>query len=491
MVSKYLKKILIIFFAFIMIFAAGSNGFAQTQFRFPVVMIWMGDSTSHPVWALDGAAYHNTAEGKSYIRWAGEWTTLADGSQGPKGDKGEEGAAGTKGEKGDPGVQGIRGEKGESGEKGEPGETGEDGAQGSQGIQGEKGDTGIQGIQGIQGEQGDAGPVSMQWRGDWQSDLDYNKDEIVFYNNKTYIAVDGSTGASPTVYDAENNYVSINRTYWDRFSADYDEVKSTSYNSAVVGYTELQACTAEDSSLACENKVKLTINIATDDEVILEGAVVETIEAFGEPDPLAETIKITIAKKQRHPEKGIPAYPGYNNDFNVFVTVEMGEWSHTVTLSPELPVYSSKEDTVYKALTNKYHLNIILLSSNQLVISANLLSVKVIEIISEAYIEYVTGAVQTDSDNRTAEVEVEIKNEGDHRTSYILSAFDCTKEILPVIAQNRTLDSLESSIVKFSLRTREPGSTFETGDKIKIRLSSADSGQKYDEVEADIIVSDP
>jgi Collagen triple helix repeat (20 copies) len=171
------------------------------------------------------------------------WLPLLPSGPGPKGDRGDPGdigppgAQGNRGEQGDPGpqgavgpqgpqgIQGPKGDKGDAGEAGAQGATGQIGPQGIQGIQGpkgdkgDKGDTGTAGAAGVagpagptgptgpQGQPGQQGPVGPQgadgrtfnFRGSWDADTAYARDEVVHYQGSSWIAVAPSTGAAPSV----------------------------------------------------------------------------------------------------------------------------------------------------------------------------------------------------------------------------------------------------------------------------------------------------
>lgn len=145
-----------------------------------VNIIWKGTLSSAPGSPVDGWAYKNSTDGKSYLRYNGAWAEMnqdgatgATGATGPKGDQGDQGIQGIPGNNGSNGINGATWYNG----TGAPSSgTGVDGdfyldntnpnnvykkITGSwtlqTNIQGNTGATGSQGIQGIQGIQGNPG----------------------------------------------------------------------------------------------------------------------------------------------------------------------------------------------------------------------------------------------------------------------------------------------------------------------------------------------
>jgi hypothetical protein len=90
--------------------------------------------------------------------------------------------------------------------EGTKGDTGERGPQGEQGEKGEPGEPGLQGEPGKDGVNGEPGPIIYP-AGVFSTEKSYKRinDTIPYveYNNKYYICIGESTGATPDV-DAEN-----------------------------------------------------------------------------------------------------------------------------------------------------------------------------------------------------------------------------------------------------------------------------------------------
>jgi hypothetical protein len=78
------------------------------------------------------------------------------------------------------------------------------GADGAAGAVGPAGPQGPQGLRGLQGDPGPAGPTGtrgLNWRGAWNAGTNYAKDDAVYYNGSSYVALIaiGTSGAVPGV----------------------------------------------------------------------------------------------------------------------------------------------------------------------------------------------------------------------------------------------------------------------------------------------------
>ncbi len=84
---------------------------------------------------------------------------------------------------------------------GPPGPAGPDGAPGAVGPAGPQGPQGLRGPQGDPGPAGPTGSRGLNWRGGWNAGSDYAKDDAVYYNGSSYVAVVniGTSGAVPGV----------------------------------------------------------------------------------------------------------------------------------------------------------------------------------------------------------------------------------------------------------------------------------------------------
>jgi hypothetical protein len=185
------------------------------------------------------------------------------GLQGLKGDTGDTGLQGLKGDTGDTGLQGLKGDTGLQGLKGDTGDTGlsinwkgdwsnlssysvndavsyqgvsyiaiiesidrlptnttywdkmadkgDTGDTGLEGSKGDKGDTGDTGLQGPKGDTGDTG-LSINWKGDWDSQVSYLVNDSVTYQGSSYIAIVDCLDRLPT-----------NTTYWGKMTAKGDK----------------------------------------------------------------------------------------------------------------------------------------------------------------------------------------------------------------------------------------------------------------------------
>jgi hypothetical protein len=126
----------------------GIQGEEGTQATFSIT------SATPPTSPVNGQAWFNSNNGKSYIYYDSYWVEVGSSLSGPAGATGPQGIQGLKGDTGDTGNTGPTGSQGIQGLKGDTGNTGATGAtgsQGPQGIQGVKGDTGATGATGPAG----------------------------------------------------------------------------------------------------------------------------------------------------------------------------------------------------------------------------------------------------------------------------------------------------------------------------------------------------
>ncbi len=84
---------------------------------------------------------------------------------------------------------------------GPQGPAGADGAAGPVGPSGPQGPVGPRGVQGDLGPQGPTGTRGLNWKGAWSAGGNYAKDDAVYYNGSSYVALTtiGTSGAVPGV----------------------------------------------------------------------------------------------------------------------------------------------------------------------------------------------------------------------------------------------------------------------------------------------------
>ena len=76
--------------------------------------------------------------------------------------------------------------------KGEKGERGCRGKQGKCGVRGHDGQCGKKGRKGRKG-------VSFCWKGEWNQDIEYDINDVVYYNSSTYIAIEFNVNSNPEI----------------------------------------------------------------------------------------------------------------------------------------------------------------------------------------------------------------------------------------------------------------------------------------------------
>lgn len=147
------------------------------------VVLWQGAS-----WASLQASNHGNTPDASPLWW-GSLTV-----------RGATGSTGAVGATGATGLQGVQGAIGPAGERGLQGPVGEAGPQGAQGLAGPMGATGAVGAQGAKG---DPGPVGITFRGAYQSTTNYASNDVVTWQQQTWIAMAGSNlGNTPSLSPA-------------------------------------------------------------------------------------------------------------------------------------------------------------------------------------------------------------------------------------------------------------------------------------------------
>ena len=123
------------------------------------------------------------------------------GKTGKQGKQGSRGDRGTTGKHGKVGSRGLTGKTGKTGLVGKQGKVGAQGPKGPKGDKGESGKPGPQGKTGPKGDKGDAGEtgdVGMTFRGQYQSDTRYNKNDVVFYAGSSFIALEDNRNTAPS-----------------------------------------------------------------------------------------------------------------------------------------------------------------------------------------------------------------------------------------------------------------------------------------------------
>ncbi len=90
----------------------------------------------------------------------------------------------------------IKGDRGSRGKQGPPGPEGPVGPMGSEGPRGKRGPAGPKGKTGCQGKRGPPGPAFV-WRGPWKSNEEYYKNDVVYFEGSSFIAVMNNCNSPP------------------------------------------------------------------------------------------------------------------------------------------------------------------------------------------------------------------------------------------------------------------------------------------------------
>ena len=166
--------------------ATGRPGFvyqgpyaSATNYAGGDVVLWQGSSF---------ASLHDGNHGNTPDSSPSDWGLLT--STGPMGDKGDAGLAGP---------QGLQGPAGQMGSPGQQGPTGPVGSTGPQGLPGRDGAQGLTGSTGPAGPRGDPGPAGLNFRGTYDSTINYGQNDAVTYQNQTWLSLTpGNNGQTPS-----------------------------------------------------------------------------------------------------------------------------------------------------------------------------------------------------------------------------------------------------------------------------------------------------
>ncbi|WP_160115257.1 DNRLRE domain-containing protein [Bryocella elongata] len=169
------------------------------------VVVWQGAS-----YASLTASNHGQTPGVNPAAWgllAAQGGVGVAGPSGATGATGAMGPAGAQGPVGPLGAQGVQGPQGPAGAQGLTGATGAVGPQGVQGLQGVAGTAGAQGVPGVMGATGvvgptgatgAAGPVGLNFRGAYDSTINYGANDGVLWQGAGWVSQhDSNHGNTP------------------------------------------------------------------------------------------------------------------------------------------------------------------------------------------------------------------------------------------------------------------------------------------------------
>jgi hypothetical protein len=127
----------------------------------------------------------------NFVSKGGSGSSGTSGTSGSSGTAGTSGSSGTAGSSGTSGSNGSSGTSGSSGSNGSSGTSGSSGSNGSSGTSGSSGSTGTSGTAGTSGSSGTAGSsgTSFRWKGLFIFPSGYSVNDVVNYNNSSYICI--------------------------------------------------------------------------------------------------------------------------------------------------------------------------------------------------------------------------------------------------------------------------------------------------------------
>ncbi|SFC07649.1 Carbohydrate binding domain-containing protein, partial [Pseudoalteromonas denitrificans DSM 6059] len=146
------------------------------------------------------------------------WQLLVSkGDKGLDGKNGVDGIAGKDGLDGKNGVDGIAGKDGLDGKNGVDGIAGKDGLAGKNGVDGTAGKDGLDGTNGVDGIAGKDGKDGLRFRGVWDQNTEYVKNDFVTYQGNTYITLNNLQS------DNESKMPELDSQNWKLFVAKGDK----------------------------------------------------------------------------------------------------------------------------------------------------------------------------------------------------------------------------------------------------------------------------
>jgi hypothetical protein len=183
---------------------ASKNQFIEINVT-PAVVAWLNGSEPNNGLVLAGAGAVNVSFDSKENTGTSHPPELDIVFSGPIGPAGPQGPPGATGAAGATGPSGAQGPVGNTGPQGATGPAGPQGPIGSTGNTGAMGPIGPMGLTGPQGAQGPAGPQGsgLIFQGAYSSATEYQIDNVVLYNNSSYIALAANQAVEPDLNPAE------------------------------------------------------------------------------------------------------------------------------------------------------------------------------------------------------------------------------------------------------------------------------------------------
>ena len=272
----------------------------------------------------------------------------------------------------------------------------------------------------------------------------------------------------------------------------------------VVGTAEIKDCTQEDEGMDCKSKLVVSVLVSSGLTTVLNVLTVKTVDQNGDPLSYEDPVNLKITKSPV-----TVAYP-HGKGFTIDLTVILNDDSHTFSLSPADPIYTTDGDKFYKGnfkfkaelagdfpayegehLVSRVFTSRVLFAPGEKEIPSKTESMVVLTMdramlkeitadspatITEAQVEpYQEGA-------RACDLNVKVKNVGVLDADYIVSVTDLGGNFAMAPARAVSLAAKAEADLTFRLHSDVPLNPGSYSCRASVKLSN---GKLYDSVQVD------
>jgi len=243
-----------------------------------------------------------------------------------------------------------------------------------------------------------------------------------------------------------------------------EDPNNKSYNTGIAAVSDINECLANEAGFNCDPKKVILIDVLEGQLVVLD------VISRGPPE---ETVTLEIEK--------LPSQnPLSSRDYRINVKLYEGSDVLVFNVSPDDPVYARnipKNPPLFRCeLVTDWRIKIIIRNlPSELIGNIKPILTESLGVIMDANIvPYTESATET-------ELKVSIKNYGDVKSTYIVTATGFGPSIEPVVADSVTLEPGDSATLTLPIRTVD---TFAAQGPCLVRLKS-NTGRIYDHKTAD------
>lgn len=271
-------------------------------------------------------------------------------------------------------------------------------------------------------------------------------------------------GAGPTTGELQQQIDELT-AHVNRLLTLIEEPNDKSYTAGIAAVSEIEDCEVDEYGMDCEETTVILIDV-------LEGQEVN-IEAILKGPPI-EAMTLSIVKLPRD-------NPLSSRDYQVDVEIVKGEDTNNISVSPDEPLYTLRDDPCYYGdfklkceLISDWRIKILIprrVDAN----SVRQIRTEAVGAIIQAHIEpYPESATET-------ELKVHMANYGDLKSDYMVTATGFGPSIEPVVAESVTLEPYEEPTLTLPIRTVD---TFAGQGPCLVILKST-TGRIYDSTTVD------